>query len=257
MLFRRPRRAHSRRHLRRAIAGGFAVAAALTLTACTIAEPAAKSGAQRDATLRIAVDERSLGQQVMGEIYAQALSSSERGATVDVVSGSSDVNQMDQLRGAYADLIVACTGDLLSVVNPQRADEIQAEIAAADEDLSPNDVSVNVEVYESLMRSLPSTITATDQSGATGCSDTDVPELSQNILPVFRSGVLDRDEVGLLDIYTKRVTTEELEELVAEAERTASVESVVSEWMGNAETESGSNLNQDSDSGEDESEFGF
>lgn len=251
----RPRK----RHLPRIAVAATVAAATLFTASCTTAESSRKQVAERVRPISIAVEQDSLGQQVMGEIYAQALSSSERGASVDVIADAAEFDQIGALEANYADMIIGCTGDLLAQANPAEAEAILEEANSSGDEANPNDASLDVAVFEALMLSLPSDLNATDQSGAQGCWETPVPDLPQNIIPVFGAATFDRDELGLLDIYTKRITTQELEELIAEAERTGSAESVVAEWMGAAESEEGANLNQDSDSGgdEDSDSFGF
>lgn len=256
-----------RHHPRVAVAATVALAT-LTAVSCTSAESSSKPVLDRVSPISIAVEQNSLGQQIMGHIYAEALTDSERTASVDVIANGADFDQIGALEGNHADMIIGCTGDLLLQANPVEAEAILEDIDSpdgtggtdgTDGTANPNDASLDVAVFEALMLSLPSELNATDQSGAQSCEDTTVPDLPQNIIPIFGAATFDRDELGVLDTFTKRMTTQELEELIEEAERTGSVESVVAEWMGSAESEAGSNINQDSDSGQDgaEDSFGF
>lgn len=204
-----------------------ALSAALTVS-CSPAEPHRDINPDRVKPVNIGVSQDSLEQKVLAEIYAQALIDNGRSVAITVFTNSGKTGQVDELVEGDSDLVIGCTGDLLAETDPVTAQEIAEGVS---DSVNPNDVQLNTDVYDSLMASLPGSVTATDQSGAQGCSDSATEKLPQNIVPVFTKTVFDDAERGMLAGYTKFITTEQLTELVENAEDSGSVTEAVSEWM--------------------------
>lgn len=231
--------------------------AGVVLTACSAAEPHRDLDPNRMQSVSIVVADEAPRQQIMGEIYARALGKADRQASVSVVNHEElDGRLVDAVASQRADFVVGCTGDLLLQTNPVRAREIIEEVEGTDTGRDPNNPSLNVEVFEAFRTSLPAGTMSIDPSGAEECKDSEVADvLPQQVLPVFRSALFSRDELTALDIYTKLITSEELDRLAAEAEQSGSTAEVVAGWMG--ANDPGSELLGDTDSSEGDSEFGF
>lgn len=217
---------HSRR--RHALAVAAVAVSSFLATSCHTAEPHRDINPDRVQPISIGVSQDSMEQKVMAEIYAQALLANDRSAAINVFSRASDTEQIDELIGGSSDLVIGCTGDLLTQGDPRAAAQLEGEVDASSG--NPNDTQINAEVYEALMASLPGSVTASDQSGAQGCSHSSA-DLPQNIVPVFTKMVFNSEERGLISLYTKLVTTEDLQELVEQSRR-GSVSEVVADWMG-------------------------
>lgn len=230
----------------------------LGLTACSAAEPHRDVAADRSVTVFIVVDPNYPGQQIMGEVYARALEKAGRNASIIASTEINGEEQMplDLLRSRQADLVVGCTGDFLNQANPAKARELSERAKGGADELNPNDPSFNIEVFEAFRSSLPSGTESIDPSGAEGCRISPTAKtLPQQMLPVFRSSLFNRDELMALDIFNKRMTTKDLEELSEEVEHTGSVEKAVSGWIGT--NDPGSELEADTNDTEGDSEFGI
>lgn len=222
------------RHRRRqhVLAVAAVALASVAVASCSSAEPHRDINPDRVKPVNIGVSQNSLEQKVLAEIYAQALINRGRSASITVFSAAGPTGQVDELVEEDSDLIIGCTGDLLAQTAPVTADEIAEK---ASDSANPNDVSINTEVYDALMASLPAQVTATDPSGAQGCADSEASELPQNIVPVFTKTVFDGAERKIFDSYTKFITTELLTELVDNARESGSVSEAVAQWMSEAE----------------------
>ena len=220
------------RHRQHVLAVAAVALASVAVASCSSAEPHRDINPDRVKPVNIGVSQNSVEQKVLAEIYAQALVNRGRSASITVFSAAGPTGQVDELVEEDSDLIIGCTGDLLAQTDPVTADEIAEK---ASDSANPNDVSINTEVDDALMASLPAPVTATDPSGAQGCADSEAPELPQNIVPVFTKTVFDGAERKIFDSYTKFITTELLTELVDNARESGSVSEAVAQWMSEAE----------------------
>lgn len=232
-------------------------AAGGVLVSCATAEPHTDVVAERLDPVTIAVRDDAPQLQVMAEIYAQALGKADREASVLLVDDDLlPVNMVDGVAAQRLDFVVGCTGDFLLQANPVHARGLADRAEGNDGQVDPNDPSFHVEVFEAFRQSLPAGTMSIDPSSAEACRGSEVAEeLPQQVLPVFRSSLFNRDELIALDIYTKLITTEELAQLTEEAEDADSVPAVVGEWMG--QNDAGEALNGDTDSSEGDSDFGI
>lgn len=218
-----------RHHLRQhTLAVAVVALSSVALVSCSSAEPHRDINSDRIKPVNIGVSQNSLEQKVLAEIYAQALINNGRSASITVFSSTGPTGQVDELVEQDSDLVIGCTGDLLAQTDPVTAAEL---VEQAEDPANPNDVTINTEVYDALMASLPAQVTATDQSGAQGCADSAASQLPQNIVPVFTKTVFDGAERGIIGGYTKFITTEILDELVDNAKQSGSVSEAVAQWM--------------------------
>jgi hypothetical protein len=185
---------------------------ALSLTACSNAEPGRGTNEDHTRAVRISVSANSPEQQVLGELYSQVLQDTPR-----------EGNRLELLYAAETDLIISCTGLMLHQLDPERAEELSGTI-------DPH------ETHREFMGALPAHLTAPDPSPAQGCSldvlEQQVPDLPQSIIPVYRRDLFDRAELKAISSVTYTVTDEELEGLIETAGDKSSVSAAVEEWLG-------------------------
>ncbi|GAB3939711.1 hypothetical protein [Corynebacterium tapiri] len=217
------------------------------LCACAAQEPHGHISPESTRTVRISASEDDLTQQVLAEMYAQALSLQERDAEVVLVSRQRS-HSLESINDASTDFVVACSGDLLAQINPNSAEQVAAEADDSSGVVDPNDDDLIVATYEAAMASLPTHITSTDSSSAQGCTESPADSLPQSIMPVFRKSLFDRNELKLVTDLTKVVTNEELDRTVEKAQKT-SAQQAVEAWFGsvslatNADSQSNSKKN--------------
>jgi len=211
-----------------------ATLAAVTLLAglagCSTAEPGRSPDPDHERPVRILVSGHSPEQLILGQIYLQVLN--EEGREADLISESTPqpLNRLARLREKEVDLVIGCTGNLLHRLDPVRAHELSAEIAAGKIE-DPAD-----QTHREFVGALPGSLTTTDPSSAQGCAEDvrlgQVPELPESIVPVFSRDLFDREETAALAAVTRVLTTEEIASLIEELEKESSVSTVVAEWLG-------------------------
>lgn len=207
----------------------------LGITACA-KEP---QHAQRETDykpIEIAVVDHSSEQIILGELYQRAFKRENRNVLLRLAASDSDVTKIDRVRSQTADLVIGCTGEFLNELNPKLAEELSKEYQ---QDLAAGKVDANNgewrdKVYQAMMGSLPGTLTASDPSNATGCTDGEGPELPQNVVPVFRKQVLNRNDRLVLNYISGTISTADVSELVKEAEEENSVSVVVDAYLDQA-----------------------
>lgn len=206
-----------------------ALAAVTLLAGCSTAEPGARPDADHSRPVRILVSGNSPEQLILGQIYLQVLI--EAGREADLVSEPSPqpLNRLAKLREKQADLVIGCTGSFLERMDPVRARELSAEIAAGEFE-DPAD-----QTHREFVGALPGSLTTTDPSSAQGCAEDvrvrRVPDLPENIVPVFSRDLFDREETAALSAVTRVLTTEEIDTLIEEMEKESSASKVVAEWL--------------------------
>lgn len=211
------------------------LAASAILSGCARFEPSAAASVDSVRPVIVGANADSTEQKVLGQLYAQTLSVHEgRPASVKLLSGKDSGEALDAIRSGEVDLIVTCTGSVLSANNPDLAREIHEEFEGAAGDKDPNDVDYNVATFEAMMSVLPPDLHATDQSGAEACAKAGGEDLPQSIIPVFRKTLFDRDELNTLDSLTKYLTTPEVKKLISDAEDSGSIDSTVSDFLAGA-----------------------
>ncbi len=210
-------------------------AAALAVTGCAAAEPGAAPRAEDARPIVISVADSDVDLAVLGEIYAQVLNSGGYDVRLEVHSAQDSASSADRLLAGEADFIVGCTGELLADVNPAGAKEIKDEWPELEEEGVGGFV-----VYDELIASLPSRLSATDPSSATSCDAAEEEHgLTQQVVPIFTSTLFDREQREALTSITRLITTADLEEMEEAVEETGSVVRAVDEWVSENEARSG------------------
>lgn len=233
---RRPRHPYGPR-----IGAASLLAAALAVTGCTAAEPGAASRAEDARPTVISVEDSDVDLAVLGEIYARVLTSDGYDVQLEIHSAQDPVSSADRLLAGEADFIVGCTGALLADFNPATAEEIIGEWPELEEEGVGGFV-----VYDELVGSLPSRLSATDPSSATSCDDAAEEQgLTQQVVPIFGATLFDREQRESLTNITRLITTVDLEDMEETVEETGSVVEAVDEWVLDNNMRSGGALDDD------------
>ncbi|HZK32198.1 MAG TPA: hypothetical protein VFC72_04740 [Corynebacterium sp.] len=234
----RPRRATGFR------AAGAALLSALTLSGCMAFEPGAEPRPEQKPTVRISVADSDVHLEIMGELYLRVLETHERDAELRVESAEAASSSGERLLAGEADFIVGCTGELLADVNPAGAAEISAELAEQEEEGGGH-----FWVYDELLASLPARVIVTDPSSATSCEDAgEELGLPQQVVPIFGAELFSREEADQITGLTRMVTTEDLAEIAAAAEKKgSSVTDAVEEWVTENSIRSGGALEEETE----------
>ncbi|WJZ02301.1 hypothetical protein [Corynebacterium freiburgense] len=205
---------------------------ASTLIACTD-EPKHPEREPDYKPIEIAVLDRSNEQLILGELYQHAFKKKERNAFLIRLSSDKEVRKVERIRNRSADLVVGCTGEILYEVNPKLAEEISAEYRKALESgkIDSNNGEWRDKVYKAMVGSLPGKLAASDPSNALGCENYEGPELPQNIVPIFRNEVLNRNDKLVLNYISGTISTNDMAKLAEEVEKEKSVSAVVDRYI--------------------------
>lgn len=205
---------------------------ALALSSCAAAEPTSNSFHNQDRPLVIAVvtdSADSTEQLVFGQLYEHALVDDGRTAVVDVLPhDSQQQHPIARIGDTRTEMMVGCTGELLTAFHPDAAEELRQDIAEADDPALALDEN-RQRTYDELKGVLPAHLDAPDPSPAEGC-EADESGLPQNIVPVFQKTALSRADRQTLNELGRSLTTEDIEDMVADARVSGSVSGAVDEY---------------------------
>ncbi|MBB3116395.1 hypothetical protein [Corynebacterium bovis] len=154
----------------------------------------------RPEVVTIGVDGSTV-QKRLAETYTRELAVNDREATTVAVPSSMRV---DAVRDGKVDLVIGCVGELLDVLNPDKGRQLRVmyrEDGGEDTD-EWRDIT-----HSTMLSALPSDLDASDPGIAVGCDD---PTLPQNIVAVYRRGVIDRDDRQALNWAAGGTTSEDL-----------------------------------------------
>lgn len=200
--------------------GCIVAAATLTLSAC---------GAAPEPVL-IAADPSDTEQMVLAEIYRQIAELDGRQVGLIGASLPDDGTKLALLETREANLAVMCIGSLVVAENPQER-EVLAELKRKNEGADSNNVDVDLATYDAAVGTLPTDLATIDPSPAEGCAGMEHDGLPQHIIPVFEKGLFNRGVRQAMQKATRALNTEELEELVAEAQQDGDPSRAVNEWL--------------------------
>lgn len=225
-----------------------AVAATVVFSASVLVacgnEPARGAHYDQERVVTISVNQDSTEQRVLGELYRSVLEEAGRDASVTQERDTRSSTRMDRLFAGDADFIVGCTGDLLQSLNPAQAAATTEEIGEAD---NPVDAAIISQgVYEEFVGALPGSFMTTDPSSAQGCTAGMESILPQNLVPVFRTNMLDRGEYQAVNNITVRLTTEDLDMMVQHTRQTDDPREAVQRWASAELYRSDDDVEQDS-----------
>lgn len=183
--------------------------------------------------IEIAVVDHSYEQLILGELYQRAFKIKERDAFLRLSASDTQVRKIERIRNRTADLVIGCTGELLYELNPDLAEEISKEYrqAIAEGKVDSNNGEWRDRVYREMVGALPGKLSASDPSNAIACSNYDGPELPQNVVPVYRKQVLDRDDKLVLNYISGLISTQDMSKLIKEAEQENSASAVVDPYL--------------------------
>lgn len=204
--------------------------AAASLSACSEYEPKPEPNPVASAPITIMIDPTSQEQRVLAEIYRQTLRDEGRAATV------SQEPMLERQGGNHisgvstnGNFFVGCTGEFLSVYNPEEARAISEDYVAAKEE-GTKDVDFLERTHVALMASLPPEVSVVEPAGAEGCPNSQ-PELPQNYVVIYQDGLFNRDEKLEVASFTKFLTRQDLDDVVQEVEDSEGFEGAVRAWM--------------------------
>lgn len=191
----------------------------LGLVAGCAEEPSSTEEREQDRPIVVSVDSANREQRILGELYQRALLSSGRVAYPYLEQFTVARNPISIMSLGDADVIVGCTGQLLNVLDPVAAKELSRRYVADVEAgrVDKNSGQWREEVYVAMVKALPAQISATDPSNAVACSDYDGPELPQNVVPLYRKPVADRQARLVLNSVSGTITTEDLKQLAEDS----------------------------------------
>lgn len=167
----------------------------------------------------IGVPEKSEGEAPMPERYSEAFGRYlVRELNDDDRKGEREPVPTDQraqrLRTGDINVTFGCTGELLDLLDRNRAMELRQEFKEADStgevsegDDSEQDAEKKFLVYDALLSSLPREIGASLPGDATPCSDSSLP---QNAVVLYAKRVVGRDKRRQLDSVAVETSMEML-----------------------------------------------
>lgn len=187
------------------IATATCLAAIGGLTACAEEQPE---------PFLIGVPEKPVDDAPMPERYADAfarylvreLNEEDRKGEREMVPADQRVRQ---LRTGEINVTFGCTGELLDLLDRNRAKELRQELkkAGSGEGAGGEEVDEKALVYDELLSSLPQEVGASLPGDATPCPDSSLP---QNAVVLYAKRVVGRDEIRQLNSVTQGTSMEML-----------------------------------------------
>ncbi|PRQ12300.1 hypothetical protein C1Y63_01725 [Corynebacterium sp. 13CS0277] len=218
----------------------YSTAAVLTAAAALVGmlsgcaeEPTREPIAGSTSAVRVIIDDSRPMQGLVSELYMKTLNGHGRTALPYRPTDTDPTRpRFEALTAGDADVVVGCMGELLEELNPLAAAKISEEYTAALDagEISANDGTWRETTYTALVNSLPGSLAATDPSSATACKES-TPKLPQNIVPIYRKPVLNRDARLIMNKVTGTMSTEDIEELSAQMSQSGSVSEVLGPYM--------------------------
>lgn len=212
--------------MRRFLSFTTAIAAAFTLSACAGSEPARPDNPRLTKSISISVGSNSTEQLVLGEIYSQAFAKMKRASSVSVDDRKDPGELPELIMERKADFVVTCSGSALQALNPAEA-KSTLEGDRGDKN-NPNDTAYDDRVVKAMQKALPPDVESGRSSSAKGCGGS--KNDPRNVVPVYSSDLFDRGQKGYLEFVTTQITTDDLQKMAKEAEKSGSVREAVSAW---------------------------
>lgn len=213
---------------------------AVACAACSAAEPESPEAQQQTpGAIHIVAASDSIEQQALAHLYRMAMAEENVAATVETQERS-DEDRLEWLRDPGVDMVVGCTGELLTHASPSQAAELSEQLEGGE--ANPNSQEGMQRTYEAVMGTLDYEYGVPDPSPAQGCAESEASEeagtsvLPQNILPVFRKLSVGREGLKEMNRLTRLITTHDVETLVEEAMESGDVAATAEEWYRNNAT---------------------
>ena len=209
---------------------------ASSVAGCQSAEPGPPVSDLAQREVRILVDVEDPKQVMMGEMLILTLAEFGRGAKLVEHSGSAYSDRVPLMSTNSADVLVGCTGNILSMLDPNRAVELEEEKELFDAAVKagtalPADRDFLADTHIALMNSLPPSMATVEPSSAPACDDREAVQLPQNLLFVYSKGLFNRDETKELAALTKFLSTDALDKVAKMAVQERSIHDAVRQWM--------------------------
>lgn len=196
------------------IVGGIGVVAASVSIASCASQPT---------PVVIGIDPSFEEQVVLGEIYSQIFDAMGYAAGVSSFAGEEAEGPLEILRTQPVDLVITCTGTLVSNNDPAAAAELASSGLEGEE--------LSVATYDAAVGTLSSDVRTVDPSPAQGCGYADGDALPQSIIPVFRDGTFDRRTMQRINFITRVLSTEDVAAAVGEVKKGTPADEAVSDWL--------------------------
>lgn len=160
--------------------------------------------------------------QMAARIYRQVLVATGAPVAAGIVVGD-DAVQLAAMSGARRDLFPAFTGSLLALLVPPTAAAAPVASSAAG-DYDPT--------YIALTKALPQGVSSADPTSVTlsGLSGRPKVAPAQQLVPVFRTAALDREQLKAINKVAGELTADDLVVLVRAA-RTGDPAALASRWV--------------------------
>ncbi|MDO4908243.1 MAG: hypothetical protein Q3962_00110 [Corynebacterium sp.] len=203
----------------------------IAIATLNVPDPTVRTRSDSSGDISIVYDQNNQEAWLIGSLYQEALDRAGRNAKPNLSFTGVQSTPLTTLLDNDADLYVSCTGDLLAALNPAEAQKLEEEYTkATTEEINAGEW--REKVYTALMASLPDDLSAADPSNAIGCQDSSV-NLPQNIVPIYRRTNFDRAARLVLNSVSGTISTQDVQDLVKEAEDQKSVSSVVTNYLAN------------------------
>ncbi|NMO01170.1 hypothetical protein HH308_08055 [Gordonia sp. TBRC 11910] len=168
--------------------------------------------------------------QMAARIYRAVLVATGWSVAPDVVVGD-DAGQLTAMSAVRRDLFPAFSGRLLASLVPANSRIVDAA-AGSGADFDPTYVALNKALPQGVSLADPTTVTLAGLSGAAsgGPASTQPSGPSQQLVPVYRSAALRRDQLKTINKVAGELTADDLVTLVAQA-RTGDPAAIAARWV--------------------------
>lgn len=208
--------------------------AVLGVTSCASQEPQLATPSSQTVPVVVGYVNGDSEQEVLANVYSRGFTRVQRSAgTIELPDAQ---GRIDAVRNHLTTIGFGCTGELLGLLDPQRARELSAEF---ERDQTP-DKELSAEwrdrVYVAFSESLPGTVMATDPSNVQGCKDVDSSNpgatLPQHIVPFYgKPSLTRRDRVEVLNRIAGSLTDDDLKNMLAKFDAGEDAESIAQDWV--------------------------
>ena len=175
----------------------------------------------RDGRVDIVVAAGDVEKRALAHIYRMALLDEGIPAVVEARETTQD-ERMEWLTDPGVDMVIGCTGELLTQRSPHEAEQLRDQLTAG---AIADPVQAT---YEALAATLSYQFDVPDPSPASGCrshspaaagshASTSRDALPESFIPIFRKTAVARERLKGINRITRLVPTADIEKIVAEA----------------------------------------
>ena len=215
------------------VAGVVATALVGTLAAGCAPEPVAHTNPDEGKPVIVMVDRDVPHQLVLGSLYNQALTHAGYTSALRTQVAPTFGTRLSWITTGDADVVVVCSGELLTQLSPAKAAELSEEYVAdrAAGRIEKNSWDWQERVFTEMAKVLPSMMMATEPSNAQSCEQTTDLELPQNVVPIVRKTKGDKALRTVLNNVSGTVSTSDIHELTNGVLMTGVVTGSVADYL--------------------------